>query len=255
MPEHSQPLNHGAALVTGAGRGIGRAIAVRLADAGADVCLASRTEADLEQTAELVRAAGGQALCVECDVTDDGQTKGLIDRTVDQFGALSMLVNNVGGAHRIKPLDELTTRDFELGTELNYSSVFRVMHQAAPHLLGAAPHAAVVNIVSVAARRGLAGMGYYSAAKAAVVALTRATAREWGPRGVRVNAVAPGWIETNLSEPLLQREDFSERTLAEIPLGRWGQPDEIAEAAVFLLSPQASYITGECLTVDGGLLA
>lgn len=255
MSELAQPMNHGAALVTGAGRGIGRAIAVRLAAGGANVSIASRTETDLEQTAELVQAAGGRALCVACDVTDDGQTRELIDQTVDEFGGLAMLVNNVGGAHRIKPLDQLTIRDFELGTDLNYSSVFRIMQQAAPHLLDAAPHAAVVNIVSIAARRGLAGMGYYSAAKAAVVALTRATAREWGPRGVRVNAVAPGWIETNLSEPLLQQGDFSEKTLADIPLGRWGQPDDIAEAAVFLLSPQASYITGECLTVDGGLLA
>ena len=96
-------------------------------------------------------------------------------------------------------------------------------------------------------------MGYYSAAKAAVVGLTRATAREWGPRGVRVNAVAPGWIETDLSEPLRERKEFREQTLADIPLGRWGQPEDIAEAAAFLLSPQAAYITGECLTVDGGL--
>ncbi len=255
MPEPPQPLNHGAALVTGAGRGIGRAIAIRLADAGAKVCIASRTKAELERTAELVHEVGGEALCFACDVTADGQTQELINQVVAEFGSLSMLVNNVGGAHRIKPLDELTIADFELGTELNYGSVFRIMQQAAPHLLGAAPHAAVVNIVSIAARRGLPGMGYYSGAKAAVVALTRATAREWGPRGVRVNALAPGWIETDLSEPLRQQAAFSERTLADIPLGRWGQPDDIARAAVFLLSPQASYITGECLTVDGGLLA
>jgi NAD(P)-dependent dehydrogenase (short-subunit alcohol dehydrogenase family) len=254
-PRGAKPSLYGPALVTGAGRGIGRAIAVRLAEAGASVCVAARTPQDLEGTAELVRAAGGQALCVPCDVTDDRECEALVHQTVREFGGLSLLVNNAGGAHRIKPLDEISVRDFELGTDLNYLSVFRLMHHAAPHLLDAAPNAAVVNIVSIAARRGLEGMSYYCAAKAAVVGLTRATAREWGPRGVRVNALAPGWIATGLSEPLRQQEEFSQRTLADIPLRRWGQPEDIAEATAFLLSPHAAYITGECLTVDGGLLA
>jgi NAD(P)-dependent dehydrogenase (short-subunit alcohol dehydrogenase family) len=246
---------YGPALVTGAGRGIGRAIAVALARHGASVCLAARSGDELEQTAELVRSAGGQALVVTCDVTDEEQSHELIERAAAEFGGLAILINNAGGAHRIKPLDELDPRDFEMGTELNYLSVARMMRLAAPHLLDAAPASSVLNIVSIAARRGLEGMGYYSGAKAAVVALSRATAREWGPRGVRVNALAPGWIATELSEPLRNQQEFSSETLAEIPLGRWGEPEDIAEAALFLVSQRARYITGECVTVDGGLLA
>jgi NAD(P)-dependent dehydrogenase (short-subunit alcohol dehydrogenase family) len=249
------PRRYGPALITGAGRGIGRAVAVKLAESGASVCVAARSVDELEVTAELVRGAGGTPLSVRCDVTDEAECATLIDRMVDEFGGLSLLVNNAGGAHRVKPLQELSIEDDERGLRLNYSSVFRLMHHAAPHLLAAAPDAAVVNIASIAARRGLEGMGYYSAAKAAVVALTRATAREWGPRGVRVNALAPGWIETDLSSPLFGQEEFSRDTLAQIPLRRWGQPQEIADAVAFLLSPEAAYITGECLTVDGGLLA
>jgi NAD(P)-dependent dehydrogenase (short-subunit alcohol dehydrogenase family) len=245
----------GPALVTGAGRGIGRAIAVALGRHGGAVCLVARSAGDLEATAELVRAAGGEAHCLTCDVTDERQSSGLVDAAVERLGGLALLVNNAGGARRVGELQELELRDIERGTDLNYLSSMRLMHHAAAHLFAAAPDAAVVNIVSIAALRGLEGMGYYSAAKAAVVGLTRATAREWGPRGVRVNALAPGWIATDLSEPLRRQDEFSSSTLSQIPLGRWGQPDDVADAVLFLASRRARYITGECLTVDGGLLA
>jgi gluconate 5-dehydrogenase len=130
-----------------------------------------------------------------------------------------------------------------------------MMRAAAPHLFAAAPHATVLNIVSVAAERPLPGMSYYGAAKSAVVSLSRAAAREWGPRGVRVNCLGPGWIETDLSEALRQDPEFSKTTLAQIPLGRWGTVEEVAEVAVFLVSDKARYVTGATLFVDGGLLA
>lgn len=249
------PTALGPALITGAGRGIGRAIAVRLAQNGARVCLVARTEADLQETAALVRQAGGEASCVACDVTDDAQVDALVSRAVAELGGLSVLVNNAGGAHRIRATEKLSIEDFESGTELNYGSVFKLMRLAAPHLFDAPTGGAVINIVSIAAFRGLEGMSYYSGAKAAVLGLTRATAREWGPRDVTVNAIAPGWIVTDLSAPLRSQETFSTTTLDAIPVGRWGEPDEVAQAAAFLASRQARYITGECLAVDGGLLA
>jgi NAD(P)-dependent dehydrogenase (short-subunit alcohol dehydrogenase family) len=242
------------ALITGAGRGIGRAIAVRLARDGAAVCLAARSADELEQTAHLIRDAGGRAVAVPCDVTVDGEVERLVGRAADELDGLAVLVNNAGGAHRIEALDTLDERAFEIGTTLNYTAVHRAMRAAAPHLF-AAPNACVLNIVSIAAARGIKGMSYYSGAKSAVVGLSRAVAREWGPRGVRVNCLGPGWIATELSRPLMQSQEFSAETLNQVPLGRWGTPEDIAEAAAFLVSDAARYITGTTLYVDGGLLA
>jgi NAD(P)-dependent dehydrogenase (short-subunit alcohol dehydrogenase family) len=243
------------ALITGAGRGIGRAIAVRLARDGAAVCLAARSADELEQTAQLIGDAGGRAITVPCDVTVDGAVEELVERAASELGGLGVLVNNAGGAHRIDALDALDQRAFEVGTTLNYTAVHRAMRAAAPHLFKAAPDACVLNIVSIAAARGIKGMSYYSGAKAAVVGLSRAVAREWGPRGVRVNCLGPGWIATELSRPLMQSQEFSAETLNQVPLGRWGTPEDVAEAAAFLVSDGARYITGTTLYVDGGLLA
>jgi len=243
------------ALITGAGRGIGRAIALRLARDGAAVCLAARSADELDQTAHLIREAGGRAVAVPCDLTVDGEVERLVGRAADELEGLVVLVNNAGGAHRIEALDTLDERAFEIGTTLNYTAVHRAMRAAAPHLFATAPSACVLNIVSIAAARGIKGMSYYSGAKSAVVGLSRAVAREWGPRGVRVNCLGPGWIATELSRPLMQSQEFSAETLNQVPLGRWGTPEDVAEAAAFLVSDAARYITGTTLYVDGGLLA
>jgi NAD(P)-dependent dehydrogenase (short-subunit alcohol dehydrogenase family) len=253
--ELAPSLDGQVAVITGASRGIGRAIALRLARAGADVCLAARSEADLAQVAAEARRVGGRALTIQCDLTVKERANDLVEAAYRELGGLNVLVNNVGGAHRILPLEQLDERTFDMGTTLNYKSVYRMMRAAAPHLFAAAPRAAVLNIVSVAAERPIPGVSYYGAAKSAVVSLSRAAAREWGPRRVRVNCLGPGWIETDLSEALRQDPEFSKATLAQIPLGRWGTVEEIADVAVFLVSDKARYVTGATLFVDGGLLA
>jgi NAD(P)-dependent dehydrogenase (short-subunit alcohol dehydrogenase family) len=243
------------ALVTGAGRGIGRAIALRLARDGCAVCLAARSGDELDTTARRIEVEGGRAVAIPCDLTVDGAVEELVERAAGELGGLGVLVNNAGGAHRVDALEALDERAFELGTTLNYAAVHRAMRTAAPHLFAAAPRACVLNIVSIAAARGIKGMSYYSGAKSAVVGLSRAVAREWGPRGVRVNCLGPGWIATELSRPLMQSQEFSAETLDQVPLGRWGTPEDVAEAAAFLVSDAARYITGTTLYVDGGLLA
>lgn len=248
------PLAGRPALITGAGRGIGRVIALRLAAAGAPVCLTARTEEELDATARDVRELGGQAVALPWDLAD-GDVEALVERAAEELGGLAILVNNAGGAHRIRPLERLDLEDFSVGTRLNYEAVYRTMRAAARYLFAAAPVSSVVNVVSIAAERGMEGMAYYSGAKAGVIGLSKATAREWGPKGVRVNCVGPGWIATELSRGLRDDENWSAGTLATVPLGRFGEPEDVAEAAAFLVSDAARYVTGTTLYVDGGLLA
>lgn len=255
QPTIGHSLTGHKALITGGGRGIGRAIALRFGQAGADVFLAARNEEELGSTAEAVELTGVRAFALQCDLTVDGAAEQLVENAASALGGLSLVVNNAGGAHRIVELASLDERTFALGTTLNYTAVYRVMHAAAPHLFAAAPRAAVLNIVSIAAARGLPGLSYYSGAKAAVVATSRAAAREWGPRGVRVNCLGPGWIATDLNRELRADPVWSDRTLEEIALGRWGTPDDVADVALFLMSDAARYVTGATLYVDGGLLA
>lgn len=245
----------GPALITGAGRGIGRAMALRLAEAGAPVCLAARSADELEETAREIESRGGTALVAPCDLTDEDGVEEMVATAAAELGGIGVLVNNAGGAHRVLNLESLDRRTFDRGTALNYTAVYRTMHAAAPHLIAAAPHSSVLNVVSIAAERGLPGMSYYSGAKAGVVGLSRAAAREWGPHGVRVNCLGPGWIATELSRPLRESAEFTEQTLSQVPLGRWGSPEEVAEVAAFLVSDAARYVTGATLFVDGGLLA
>lgn len=241
--------------MSGAGRGIGRAVALALAASGADVALTSRTRAELEDVAAEIEALGRETLVLPCDITDAPAVQWLLDEVGGWKGRLHILVNNAGGAHVVRELHELTDDEFERGTALNLNATHHCMSAAAPLLFQSPGESSVVNIVSIAAQRGLKGMSYYSAAKAGVVGMTKAVAHEWGPRGVRVNCVAPGWIDTKLSNGLKRQQSFYDRTLTDIPLGRWGRPEEIAAVVAFLTSDGASYVNGETILVDGGLIA
>jgi 2-dehydro-3-deoxy-D-gluconate 5-dehydrogenase len=241
------------ALVTGASRGIGRAIALGLAEAGADVALVSRTRSHLEEVATTIRGLGRRALVLPVDVSDLKLIPPMVADTVAAFGGIDILVNAAGAPGR-KPTVELTEADFDQIYDLNIKAVTFCCVAAGPHLL-ARPGSSVINICSLTTTIGLPGRALYGPTKGAVGQLTKALAVEWGGSGVRVNAIAPGWIETDLSRAALQDPAFSARVLDRTPLRRIGQPGDIAGAAVFLASNAADFISGHILTVDGGYLA
>jgi NAD(P)-dependent dehydrogenase (short-subunit alcohol dehydrogenase family) len=243
------------ALVTGGGRGIGRATAVALATRGAEVIVAARSGSEIDEVADEIHRFGGRASAVVCDVTQPDQVKALIEGINRRHGALDVLVNNAGGAGPLRELRHVDARDFQSAVALNLASVQTSMQAAAPLLFARPGRASVINVSSIAAASGLQRLSFYSAAKAGVEGLSRAAAREWGSRGVRVNCVAPGWIDTRLSSGLRRNKEFFRSTIDRIPLSRWGEPAEIAAAITFLASDASAYITGVTLVADGGLLA
>lgn len=237
------------AVVTGSGQGIGRAIAWALADAGADVVINARRMADCEATAAGVRSRGSRALIVDGDIRDFSET--LADLTVTEFGRLDIWVNNVGGSDDKTVRDLIDTPDevFRAQLELNLTSAFQGCKAAARRLPDGG---VIVNISSGAGSRGSPRTGPYAAAKAGMNNLTQTLALELAPRGIRVNTVSPGPVATEAFDQVLGVSDQYEQIARTIPLGRMGEPDDIAAAVLYLASPAASWVTGEHLLVAGG---
>jgi NAD(P)-dependent dehydrogenase (short-subunit alcohol dehydrogenase family) len=239
------------AVVTGAGRGIGRAIAEAFAAAGASVVLASRTESELEAAADALRSRGGTALVVPTDAADAAQMDALVERTVGELGGLDVMVNNAGVAPFLASFMDTRPDGFEKHFGVNFwSCVYGT--RAAGRVLLEQGSGAVLNLASIDAFMVEPGLTYYGTAKAAIVNLTKSVALEWATRGVRVNAIAPGWIDTPMNQAERQDDETERQILAAIPMARWGRPEEIANAALFLCSDAASFTTGETLVVDGG---
>jgi 2-deoxy-D-gluconate 3-dehydrogenase len=239
------------ALVTGANTGIGQAIALALAGAGADIALAGRTPAD--DSASQVRSLGRKAAIVEADLATIGPVQDVVDRTVAELGGLDILVNNAGIIRRADAVD-FSEADWDAVIDTDLKSLF-FLCQAAGRGMIARGRGKIVNIASLLSFQGGIRVPSYAAAKSGVAGLTKALANEWAGKGVNVNAIAPGYVATNNTAALQADETRNRQILERIPAGRWGAPVDVGGAAVFLASSASDYVHGHILAVDGGWLA
>jgi 3-oxoacyl-[acyl-carrier protein] reductase len=239
------------AVVTGASRGIGRAIAETLAAEGATVVVNYQTNAEAAETVvSAITAAGGRALAVAADVSDTAAAEGLIKAAIDAFGHIDIVVNNAGTT-RDTLLLSMKEEQWDVVLATNLKSVFNVCKAAARPMLRRKQGGRIINISSVSGIVGQPGQTNYAASKAGIIGFSKSLAKELGSRGITVNVVAPGFVLTDLTAGL--SDELVQQTLGYIPLGRWGQAQEIAHAVAFLASDRASYITGAVLQVDGGI--
>lgn len=238
------------AVVTGAGRGIGRGCAIALAEAGADVMLMARSHSELEETAREVRARGQSVQSTVCDVTDSRQ----VEEAVDFLEQVDILVNNAG-TNVPEPFLEVSEDNLDRMLAVNVKGVFLVAQAAARCMVERGEGGSIINISSQMGHVGAPRRTVYCATKHAVEGLTKAMAVELAPHNVRVNSVAPTFVETPMTKPLLEDETLREDTLSRIPLGRLGRVEDVTGAVLFLASPAAGLITGASLLVDGGWTA
>jgi NAD(P)-dependent dehydrogenase (short-subunit alcohol dehydrogenase family) len=239
------------AFVTGASRGIGRVIAVALAQAGADVALVARTTEGLADTATDVEAAGREAVVIPADVTDQPAVARAAATAIDRLGHVDIVVNNAGGSNFMAGFRDLRLDGWDKLMRLNLTSAVYVCHAFAPHLLDRRS-GSVINVASITGVAAAPLISPYGAAKAGLISLTKTLAVEWAADNVRVNALCPGWTATDLNRNLWDDQVAGPATIANVPMKRWAAAAEMAGPAVFLASDASSYLTGQALVVDGG---
>ena len=237
------------ALVTGASQGIGHAIALRLASAGANVAIAARNQEKLHALVQQITAAGGKASAFGLDVAEEEQIKSVFKNVIAQLGKIDILVNNAG-ITRDQLVMRMKRADWDAVLNTNLTSAYLCTQQAISSMLKQR-WGRIINVTSIFGQIGQAGQANYASSKAGLIGLTKAIAREVGSRNITCNAVAPGFIETNMTSAL--GDEFKQHALKNIPLGRIGTPEDVAHAVAFLASDEASYITGHVLDINGGL--
>ena len=240
------------ALVTGASRGIGRAIALAYARAGADLAVLARSVEHLQTLADKIRAHGREAIVVTCDVAEAEDVSSAVERVLQEFGHLDVLVNNAGGPVFNAPFLEIRPEGFLRVLELNLMSVVRFC-QAVGSQMVERRKGSIINIDSIGATHPAPLVSPYCASKAAVVNLTQALAQEWAGAAVRVNCLSPGLIDTDINRSLVEHPEVGRTMASVVPLGRWGHPGDLVGAAIWLASDASAYVTGAVIPVNGGI--
>lgn len=250
----AQSLQGKTALITGASKGLGKAMAVALAEAGASIALVSRDESKLNDAAKQIRDSGGRAEVFVADVTDEAQVAHVREQFTAKFGgALHILINNAGINIR-KSVTDFTLAEWNSVMNTNLTSAFLLCRAFVPMMKGHG-YGRILNLTSIMSHVSLPGRTAYSASKTALLGFTRALALELAPEKITVNGISPGVFGTEMNIPLMQNTELSAQFLAKIPMNRWGQPEEVGKLAVYLCSEDASFITGTDILIDGGWTA
>ncbi|HEY8350501.1 MAG TPA: 3-oxoacyl-[acyl-carrier-protein] reductase [Clostridia bacterium] len=244
-------LNGKTALITGSARGLGKAIAIKMASLGANIVLNDIPSSEaLDETAEELRKAGYRVAVAKGDVRNQDDVKAMVATAVETFGSLDILVNNAG-VTKDKPLAMMSEEDWDLVLDINLKGAFICTKLAVKQMIKQ-KYGRIVNIASVAGRYGNRGQANYSASKAGLIGLTMSTAKEFASKGITCNAVAPGLIQSHMTDAL--PEEVRQKYLGNIPLGRFGTPEDVANVVAFLASDEASYVTAQVIDIDGGLV-
>ncbi len=251
MPKPSFDLSGKIAIVTGGSRGIGREIALGMANYGADVVVASRKQEDLDVVADEIRKLGRKSAAIATHMRNREDIEKLVEATLEQFGKIDILVNNAGTNPYFGPFLQMEERTWDQIMTVNLKGYY-LLAQAVSKGMIERKTGNIINVASTGGRRASPGLGAYSISKAGVIMLTQVLAQELGPHGIRVNAIAPGVIQTRFAEALWSNEAILNRTLSQSPLGRIGQPEEIAGVCVWLASDASSFVTGQTIVLDGG---